>query len=310
MNKESILKSLRDACSNYKIKFPQNIEFQIKDNTLYIKLLASEIVQNMQTDAAAFEAWALVLKYFLPNLVHNVVIDWEPVKPKVLKNGNASAEMLHYNRFQYRLTKFLETYSWVSISEGLILNPIPNNLICNCPKDEATDNEKRSTRGDEYDLECRFVKENEHYYEFMNHQLPVGLFVNKISSKENNAYTTGKKGAIDIWAIKDETLFIFELKKPNNKKMGIISELMFYTNILSGIVNKEIKYEDCIEKENYRGFNDLYSAIEKDTIREIKAIMLADNIHPLITEGFIEFINNSSRWESLNVHFSHQITGL
>lgn len=309
MNKEEILNELRAVCDNYRIKFPKNIGFEIEDKSLYIKLLSSELVKNMQTDAAAFEAWALVLKCYLPKLIHNVVIDWDPVYPKALKNGNASAEKLHYNRFKYRLSKFLETYPWTSIKEGLILDSIPGNLICNCPKDEAADNDNRTTKDDEYDMECRYVKENIANYDFINHQLPVGLFVNEVSSKDNNAYTTGKKGAIDIWAIKDATLYLFELKKNDNKKVGIISELMFYTNVISGIIKYEIKYADGPVKDNYRGFNDLYTAIYEKKIKEIRAIMLADSIHPLIKDGLIEFLNKSTRWESLNVSFSHQKTG-
>lgn len=311
MNKKELLTKLQESSKNKRVRFPQNIDFVLDDHILTMKLHASDLVNNMQTDSASFEGWAIVLKYYLPE-ISQVVIDWENVEPNKLKNGNASAEQLHYNRFLFRLAKFVETYQWAFVIPGKNVPIIPNGLLCNFPTGNSKsidDHEKNSKKtNDEYTLECDYVMRKKDMYDVMDHQLPVGLFINKVSARESNAYTTGRKGAIDIWAIKDSTFYLFELKKPDNKKLGIISELMFYVNVVAGLMSHEIMYDIDKVDENHRGFMYLYNAYKNNSIKRINAIMLADNLHSLINDNLIDFINESTRWKELNVCFSHKTT--
>lgn len=316
MNRNELLKKLQESSKIKQVRFPRNMDFMLNNQILTIKLHASDLVKNMQTDSASFEGWAIVLKYYLPE-ISRVVIDWENVEPRKLKNGSASAEQLHYNRFLFRLAKFIETYQWASVKTGKNVPIIPNGLLCNYPTGESKsifDHEKKlkesdkKISNDEYYLECDYVRRKKDEYDVMNHQLPVGLFVNKVSARVGNAYTTGRKGAIDIWAIKDSTFYLFELKKPDNKKIGIISELMFYTNVIAGLMSHEIMYDIDKVDENYRGFMDLYNAYKNNSIKRINAIMLTDNLHPLINDKIIDFINESNRWKELNVYFSRKTT--
>lgn len=58
-------------------------------------------------------------------------------------------------------------------------------------------------------------------YDVIDHQFPVGIFHDKVSRTTH--YTTGGKSAIDIWAIKNDCLSVFELKEPRNRPLGISS---------------------------------------------------------------------------------------
>ena len=60
----------------------------------------------MQEDEAAFESWAIALKYYLKEHIDTITIDWE----RDFTNGEGG--ILHYHRFVYRLAKFVQTYFW------------------------------------------------------------------------------------------------------------------------------------------------------------------------------------------------------
>ena len=143
----------------------------------------------------------------------------------------------------------------------------------------------------------------------MNRQLPVGLFERKVS--RNTHYTTGGKSAIDIWAIKGHCLSIFELKKRDNNPLGIISELMFYTNVLDDIMSHRIMYEENGKtqntiRRNIREFRTLHEAYSNGLINSIEAIFLADELHTLLSEDLIKFINESALFKYKNISFKHK----
>ena len=49
----------------------------------------------MQEDEAAFESWAIALKYYLKEHIDTITIDWE----RDFTNGEGG--ILHYHRFVY-----------------------------------------------------------------------------------------------------------------------------------------------------------------------------------------------------------------
>ena len=263
---------------------------------LTLKVLERGVKSNMQENEGAFESWAIALKYHLRDIIETVTIDWDIV----------TDDNLHFNRFIYRVAKFVQTYDWVRLADKLC--EIPTILVCNCPNGEAADKSAHKLDSEGW-VECDFVAKEKKHYDYINHQLPVGLFDNVV--KRTTHFATGQKSAIDIWAIRGNEFFIFELKKEDNISLGIISELMFYTNVMQDLFSHSILYKEDVKlkkaiKENYRGFCTLHELYQKGAIRKINAIMLAPKLHSLITDGLIETINKSARFNYCNIVFSTQ----
>lgn len=271
-----------------------------KTHNLTIRLSHKCLKANMQSNEAAFDSWAIVLKYYLSDIVDTVTIEWDDN----IEKPNEGYQ--HFNRFVYRLTKFAQTYDWVKV--GGKLPSLPSMLKCNFPLQNAADSDRHKDDS-EGRLECEFVENNKKTYDYIDHQLPVGLFDQKKSNK--TFYTTGQNSAIDIWAVKGNVFSIFELKKPENKPLGIISEIMFYTNVVNDLFTHRIQYDDTKElqntlKNNYRGFRHFYDLYLSGKITKINAIMLADDFHTAITPGLIEFINDSPRLKYYRIELETQ----
>ena len=150
------------------------------------------------------------------------------------------------------------------------------NIVINVPKSEASE----SAFHCEAQLERAFCQENKFNYETIDHQLPVRLFNGEI--QEANAITP--KGYLDIWSIKEDLLRIFELKLPTNTEIGIISELMFYVNVMTDVINGEIKIPFSSEDKSYRSFERLFNFQKNKEGKKIEGVFLADNFHPMIEE--------------------------
>lgn len=111
--------------------------------------------------------------------------------------------------------------------------------------------------------------------------------------------------AIDLWGIKDDALYIFELKKSTNKKVGIISEALFYLWVMSDTINKKFKYEIIGSIPQYRNFNRLYSAIEEERISKIKSMLLIEDLHPLISKETLYLINSRLNRDNLEMSIQY-----
>ena len=301
MNKKLIKELLTKVMPNADIpsSYGYIYDKKIKNLTLLVKIKG--LKANMQDDEASFDSWAIALKYHLREYIETITIDWE----RDFSNGEDG--ILHYNRFVYRLAKFVQTYSWAHSAKPIPV--IPTTLYCNIGREKAASIDKHSPESEGW-LECKYVMDHSMEYDVINHQFPVGIFHEKVSRTTH--YTTGGKSAIDIWAIKNDCLSIFELKEPKNKPLGIISELMFYTNILDDILSHRIMYEESknVEyavKHDIRGFKKFHEAYEKGTINKIESIFLANNLHPLLSDGLIDFINDSPRWKYKNISYKHKV---
>lgn len=276
-------------------ELPEYYEYSLNKKNLTLKMLKHGLEANMQDNEGAFESWAIALKFYLED-IETVTIDWE----------DGVVDNLHFNRFVYRAAKFMQTYDWVRLAKKL--PEIPTILVCNYPNGDAADKSAHQP-GSEGWLECDFVEKHKGKYDIINHQLPVGLFDEVVS--RTTYYTTGQKSAIDIWAIKGNEFYVYELKKEDNIPLGIISELMFYTNVMQDLFSHRIQFIDDAKfkkaiKENYRGFGNLYDAYRKGEISQINAIMLAKNLHPLIKKELVNFINDSARFKYCHIVFSTQ----
>lgn len=280
MNRYQILKELQRKNSN--LLLPTGMDFDIEDKVLTIGMKQKGLFANMQTDASAFEGWAICLKAWLPEYITKVIISG----PIPTFSAEKKREEKHYNRFLYRLKKFVKTYKWASLSDDYakaIAELEKNELVINVPKSKAS--EKASHK--EAQLERVYCDRHKGEYDCLDHQLPVGLFNNKVAA--SNAVTS--RGFIDIWGVKDDVLTVFELKIPTNKMVGIISELMFYTNVMTDVMKHQISILETTKK---RSFDKLYSLYQHKSCKKIKSVFLADELHTLISSNLptvLEIIN-------------------
>lgn len=269
----------------------------------------------MQNDSAAFEGWILILKYWLPDEIEYVELDFEVRDDLMCKYG--CSEACHYNRFLYRLFSMSRIFpTWFFINESKkdtvfkFMNRIKSNtFVLNRAQDE-----RKSVIGSinmERQIESWFVfhEGKELLSERWNidetklfNQLPTGVFINEIS--ECNALFSKGASAIDIWGIdKDgQTLHVIELKCGINKGLGVIGETLFYTSLM---------YDTCIAKESLFSFGRYGTAPDtSDAIairnggkkfNRLMAHILAEDYHPLFTKGVEDIIRDGLA--NLNIGF-------
>lgn len=283
---------------------------------------------NMQEDGSAFEAWAFLLHEHLENVKEIILSvdsfdalkkNEENVKdengkkdidtrylPKDGKNKNNG----HINRFLYRVIKFKESYgNWFTVEKNLdtyvenFRTFLKTNNFCN---NYSHSKESKSDGGKaEHYIESIFCKgcDQELLIKMgikkLYNQLPVGLFKLEDGSnnyEERNRIFTGGRSAIDLWSIDDNTLIIYELKF-NNKKLGIITELMFYANYLTDLFSGMFRMANAnqgksnkAQNKRIKEYNELFDA----KISKIKAVMLIDkcSCHPALTSKIIKALNN------------------
>lgn len=295
MNKKELSKRLQVS------RLPEHIDIYTDTNNehLTIKLGKAAICDNMQNDAAAFEGWGLCILSRLDS-IKRVVVDWDEPSDK---NG-------HYRRFLYRLHKMMQYFGDIFTIEQSKRQSLDlfvkeyynsNNLVLNYPKSKATKASNIKSKDSEAYIEARFLEDKifDHFLDVADRQLPVGVFKGNIS-KEASMFTYGHS-AIDLWGIKDDALYIFELKKSTNKKVGIISEALFYLWVMSDTINKKFKYEIIGSIPQYRNFNRLYSAIEEERISKIKSMLLIEELHPLISKETLYLINSRLNRDNLEM---------
>lgn len=296
MKKEQILEKLQ--AKNKNLRLPSGMGFSIEDKTLTITMKEKGMIANMQTDASAFEGWAICLKAWLPELIDNVNIERE--KP-------IDSFDQHYQRLLYRLDKFTTIYSWAhttSFKEEIDdFRKKNGNVLINVPKSKVS----KSAAHCEAQLERTFCQENKDNFDVIDQQLPVRLFNDEI--KEDNAITP--KSYLDIWSIKDTLLRIFELKLPTNTEIGIISELMFYVNVMTDVINGKIIIPFSSEDKSYRSFKQLFEFQKNKKCKKIEGVFLADNLHSGIKnklEDVLHIINGGDF--CFNIEYLYEKTRL
>ena len=296
MNNNEFLKIIKRKGVGTINGLPSGYDYSVSDKTLTLKLTKG-VCDNMQNDSSAFESWALVLKFYCPQLISKVIIDWED--PKDSNNQ-------HFNRFIYRLTRFVQNYEWADAAKHI--PPMPALLYCSAPNDNTKGKDHYSSGSEDW-LECDFVERKRTDYDAIDHQFPVGLFDGKAA--DETQFTPAGNSQIDIWGVREEEFTIFELKKPGNKRLGIISELMFYTNVVCDLLHHNIfidknRAERAIQNK-FRGFDtfyDIYSGVK--SVSKIRAVFLAEEFHTLFNDGVLELINQSIRLKRYNITFEKE----
>ena len=291
------------------ITIPVNIKFTESCNKEIINLEMNYagIINDMQKDAAAFEAWSLLgkargyKKVFLD-------LDKNCSEEKIVKEN----KLEHYNRFLYRVMCFKKLFTWFEISDELqnrvnnFYNKYLNNKklahnVPNVPKEKS--NSTRITKNiSENDMENFFEKntketnkvlgiESKQYFS----QLPVGLFFDKKPYGKHRIFTGGKS-AIDLWSITDNVLNIIELKIKTNTRIGVLSEIFFYTCFARDVFMKNIK---PFNETDIRGFDKI-----KD-IKKVRAYILIEKGHKHLEEAYKELIKVNKK--DNRIEFANEI---
>jgi len=269
--------------SSRAIKLPRSIDFVIKDDTsVKMKLPSSCISANMQSNESAFEGWALVLKRW--GKFDKIIVDWE-------ENKNSKFEG-HYQRFLFRIEEFKNLFpDWFEIDDACahLLDALKTKihkclLLNQAGERKALDYEK--LKG-EVKLEYEFVCGGRRRYlmglckaKSLDRQFPVGVFHDDVG--EGYEIFTTRKSAIDIWGIsEDGDLLIFELKTAKNISVGIITELLFYCNVMQNLKDCRFHYKDPADPT--------IGTIRKTS--KIKAYFLVPRLHPLVDETLVQMLN-------------------
>lgn len=295
--------------------FPRDIAIDYDDSKhiLTMTLLPKAVglgkgdAVNMQDNAAAFEAWCFIIKAYTNIKNLKIMLDIDGVVNDRYVGGIPSNG--HLGRFLYRILKFKEQYGkWFFLSD--VLEAMRKNFadflssgkfVNNEPSKEAEDDE--DVLGTEGYIEKCFCADDSRGKSIlkvsgknvvMNRQLPVGLFKDK-KSVENSIFT-GKKSAIDFWLLDGNEFNIYELKA-KNKMVGILTEIIFYSNYVRDVYwHKKLQKESCnVRLESPETTNRDYDKLcsISNGISKITGWLLADEFHPLITEDVINIMNDN-----------------
>lgn len=299
--------------------WPKNIDVDPESGTLKLCTKAigidNENYFNMQNDDAAFEAWALYLyvaklKTIKLDLQDDASEEISKIKEfPLLRRG-------HFNRFLYRVMNFKNQYGdWFKI-DGKLASAVKKfeqalnekHFCGNRPKGPARDRTTPESRVEaafadsEDDRGAGLLKnfmQEKHGIEVgqIFRQLSVGLFLG--STSKTTRVFTGAASAIDLWALSADKreIIIYELKAGDNKKAGIISELMFYANFIYDMyVEKKFQPMEP-DRKNDRGYRELYDA-SQNGLTGVRAFMLTEDVpHKQIKQEVLAKMNdnNSSR---------------
>lgn len=276
---------------------------------------------NMQDSGVCFEGWAVIIKTYCG--YDKIVLDVKDVKEgkglyeKWTETTNGlGAKNGHVGRFFYRALRFSEQYEWFSLSKELETEvklfkeyiSQEKKFWNNIPKGKAGKSEAEEKA--ENHIEDQLAKEDTLYKALLDRkglefgekdkvyrQLPVGLFEDEVKTK--NTVFTGGKSAIDLWTCHDDILYLIELKY-NNKMVGIITEIFFYSNYMWDLIRdnggfevSKPKNQKEVKEAESRG----YDKIQNGKYKQIKGVLLADEgfYHPLVTEEVIQTLNGNKK---------------
>jgi hypothetical protein len=240
------------------------------------------ILANLQTNAAAFEAWSLALRVWCE--VENIELHWE--QPA---ENTSQAALCHYQRFLYRAVRFCSLFpEWFHLASGLSedakalgVGPFYLNTPGVRADEPKTHGEGESRR--EADLEKYLWKYKTFHERFslktVYRQLPVGLFDGPVIKQAHRLFTGGKS-AIDLVGVGDGALWLFELKAGKNIPAGILSELIFYTSVMRDAIPGPSGEQTRFRFKSGKHSAELVTHVTGS--KRIEAVLLGPEFHPLI----------------------------
>ncbi len=297
-NCKSALEILRKSYGS-SIKLPSGINFSINESTCKI-VLDAEIISktNMQADCNAFEGWSIAMYIAMKKQgIASPCVELEI-------SGDFDNKKGHKERFLYRALRFSAQYStWFTLSDRLKnetaafagfmqKNILTNNIgygdagVKNVHNTENVIEKLLSENGNlSRVIGSGIVGSNKVY-----RQLPVGLFINEVST--DNAVFTGRHSAIDLWTWNGSVFDVVELKA-HNAMMGLVTEIFFYSNYMRDLLTDggAFSINKAVKNKNTRGYAELIRLHDDKAIGSICGIMLADAFHPIINEDFLNTLN-------------------
>lgn len=283
-----------DIHSIINCELPSQMGFNVEGKTLVIQIWPKGLKENMQSAPAAFEGWALCLMANYHQHFSNVVIQWNPLDIDSL----TMSERGHYYRFLYRADKFRTNFpDWVSISPSIpqsVIDEIPQ-WVLNYPGKDSVESEKENPNAESH-LERRLLPLMQKHFAVANHQLPVGLFYQSVSSKKEFARTSRGLSQIDLWSLDNDIFTVYELKNDVNISVGIVSEVQFYANVINDLVHHRVNYPSDFfnKRKHYRDTEKLAAAIyPSNKIKKVNGVLLADKLHPLVTNEVISLLSTN-----------------
>jgi len=309
--KQSVLKEIKDTFKKENpgvdqgIRLPGDIAFKDPENRhsdIIMEMSDTRLTENMQTDNAAFEAWCFVLRRWTKSF-KKVCLKWsEPARPK----------NPHYQRFLYRVLCMDNRYEWFSISEDSMNNlensVIKSNkldLVVNSPASVCTtqkDVDEFLPKMSEVKLEA-FIYEHSRSLkklfdlDALYRQFPVGVFRNHKSN--STAVFPHKSAAIDLWGInkEDKHIYLFELKNSSNLKVGGVTELFFYSNLIHDMIKCEPIFKQIPTQDYYPDRGSKEDITSFTQMENISAYILAPTFHRLIDNKLMMEMNESHTQE-------------
>jgi hypothetical protein len=287
------------------IKLPSGISFVGEGEEVQLFLSAECVTDNMQNDRAAFEGWCLALRLWCKV---EVVLKWIPPPPEA-----TLSHLRHYERFLYRVARFQSLFDWFRIESNCAnkvgaARALKRKLYLNVG--DARDLEQESAPEDKAErvLELKLLRSRDFaaHYGFANgtrdRHLPVGLFSGIPPSLESQIFPGGQ-ASIDLVCLDGDTFWLFELKAKKNNRVGIVTELFFYASVI----------RDTLRGGPYMFAQALSEAlIQPEALKRvtrIEAVMLGQDMHPLVDPGLISILNEAvkDRWDAepsrARVHF-------
>ncbi|MDX2470574.1 MAG: hypothetical protein QNL04_08355, partial [SAR324 cluster bacterium] len=215
-----------------------------------------DLCLNLQTDKAAGLSFLISIAYWAQQIHKDSFFAVEYRVSPIKDEEMSLSEKCHWHRSLFLLEQYKELLGdrldlKIPLSEKEVW---PKNPIMNVAQDKRND---QISDNSEHNLEVfltqnkslhsEFLKKTGAKFQKFERQLPVGLFEDEI--KKSKAWTPGGASQIDLWgaSLDSKEFHLFELKAKNNKKVGVLPEVIYYTQLLShvqrGTPNGEINFK-------------------------------------------------------------------
>lgn len=310
LSKDDVVRLLQSCCVDTAawshIRLPGSIDLSVRDGVLH--LVVNRPTGNMQTDAAAFEAWVLAIKACLGDRIKRVQLDFPPLHLETDRYVGNPAR-LHLNRFLFRLAGFSAMYSdWCSLSthaEHEVNSFMEWFEQSDMRLNQPVARTNPGPIGREHRVEAWLIGQGKRELcsllgmdeERVFNQLPVGVYHEQVS--RTNAVFPGGSAAIDLWGVDStgKTLHLIELKQGRKPGLGVISQALFYAQILhrAAVGDNNISLSAARLHQEGRGI----VVFRSGRYERIALHFLAERFHPLFSRRVLSLLNDGlSQWSA------------
>lgn len=275
------LDALRARMGVRRIDVPSSARWRIdltERPTLVAEMDGSALEQNLQHDAAAVPCFALCLAWWFER--YRFLGDDKVLARVELPPGWSPAGE-HGRRSAFLLRELA-----LLLPERFAISPAPALAWPTAPVLNAAiaDREAgaRPEKGGEHAIEVTLTRQSDIPAQFapidavepFRRQLPLGLFDGVVS--RDTRWSPGGASQVDLWtrSLDGRTIHLFELKRNDNRKVGIISEALWYARLLHRVRTRGLDGRDVI------GGGPAIDEIRRAA--RIRMWLLAPDLHPLV----------------------------